>query len=334
MISVIVPVYNKVHYLTRCIDSVLSQNSSCDVELVLVDDGSTDGSGELCDRIKTGNPSKKIIVLHQKNKGQIASRVAGYNSSSGDYALFLDADDFFDCDAISELLTYVRIYEPDCLIFGYKRIRNNEFVSETAYDFASETVVTDKSQLLRIVFRNTEHNSLCRKMIRKSRVSLTDPAELSRIRNGEDLFQCLEVYKQCDSFLFVPKNFYNYTILDDSVSHSLTAENYSYDFLEKYRVFVFLQEQSYLTKKDRVLLENYLLIGFIKHLIKISWFNSPYPEKRTIYKNIRNSLLYKSYISQISIRLRVVGLKILFFHLYRLSMYRFLVFLARLFRAK
>lgn len=91
-ISIIIPVYNSKDYLVNCIDSILAQTFE-DFEVILVDDGSTDGSDTLCDNLAAQDP--RIQVIHQSNGGTSAARNAGINAARGDYLTFVDNDDFW-----------------------------------------------------------------------------------------------------------------------------------------------------------------------------------------------------------------------------------------------
>lgn len=97
LISVIVPIFNAEKYLPRCLSSIESQTYST-LEIILVDDGSTDGSGHLCDEFAAKDSRAKVI--HQKNRGLWAARNAGQEASSGDYLFFPDADDYFHRDVL------------------------------------------------------------------------------------------------------------------------------------------------------------------------------------------------------------------------------------------
>ena len=100
-ISVIVPVYNKEPYLHRCIDSILSQTFT-DFELLLIDDGSTDRSGEICDAY--AGKDKRVRVFHKENGGVSSARNKGIQKANGEWIIFLDADDYFLLDALRLLL--------------------------------------------------------------------------------------------------------------------------------------------------------------------------------------------------------------------------------------
>ena len=90
-LSVIVPVYNTARYLEQCVDSILSQTFA-DIELILVDDGSTDKSGEICDKYICRD--NRVRVYHNENKGPLVSRKLGVEQACGEYVTFVDADDF------------------------------------------------------------------------------------------------------------------------------------------------------------------------------------------------------------------------------------------------
>ena len=102
-ISVIVPVYNAVQYLETCISSIIGQTYS-KLEIILVDDGSTDGSSEMCDKIAETDP--RIIVIHQINGGPSKARNAGIDAASGNYVLFVDSDDYIDKEMCYKLSEY------------------------------------------------------------------------------------------------------------------------------------------------------------------------------------------------------------------------------------
>lgn len=108
MVSVIVPVYNKKEYLGACIDSILGQ-SYRNLELVLVDDASTDGSGEICDAY--GDKDSRVKVIRQENGGPTSACVTGMREASGDYYMFVDSDDYIDGCMVEEMVKHLA-YRP------------------------------------------------------------------------------------------------------------------------------------------------------------------------------------------------------------------------------
>lgn len=114
--SIIIPVYNSARYLDTCVQSVIDQSSDSEFEIILVDDGSTDGSGALCDDLAKKN--KSIRVIHQPNQGVSSARNAGIVAAQGQYLLFLDADDLLHKDLLMHLDAATEA-QPDLIQFGF-----------------------------------------------------------------------------------------------------------------------------------------------------------------------------------------------------------------------
>lgn len=117
--SVIVPVYNVQDYLPKCVDSVLTQ-SDPDLELVLVDDGSTDGSGPLCDRLAKGD--SRIRVIHQENRGLGGARNTGIEAAKGEWLLFPDSDDWLEPETLERALSAGESAGADMVCFGFRSV--------------------------------------------------------------------------------------------------------------------------------------------------------------------------------------------------------------------
>lgn len=127
-ISVIIPVYNSIKYLSECVDSVLNQRFSSmngdDVEIILVDDGSTDGSEKICDDYAINYP-QKIKVIHQKNSGPAISRKVGVIVSGGEFISFIDSDDWIDEDFLETLYREAIDYKADFVTAYYTDVYTN-----------------------------------------------------------------------------------------------------------------------------------------------------------------------------------------------------------------
>ena len=115
--SIIIPVYNVAAELTRAVESVKNQDFT-DWEIVLVDDGSTDGSGELCDQL--AERDARIKAIHQVNQGVVAARQNGFYASSGEWILFLDGDDEQMLGTLSKVASIISTSDPDIIRFGFE----------------------------------------------------------------------------------------------------------------------------------------------------------------------------------------------------------------------
>lgn len=124
-LSIIIPVYNVAPYLRKCVESVMKQDLSPEeYEIILVDDGSTDGSGELCDELVRLSPiPQKAKVIHQKNAGLSAARNAGIMVATGEYILFVDSDDYLEENVLGGLMRQMDEQNLDVLRFDYQNVR-------------------------------------------------------------------------------------------------------------------------------------------------------------------------------------------------------------------
>lgn len=114
LVSVIIPAYNVEEYISKCVCSVLEQTYKR-IEVIVVDDGSNDNTGDIVERLSAGNDN--VLVAHQENRGVSAARNVGLKVSSGDYVAFVDADDWLEVDAIESLLSVVQC-ESTCVAVG------------------------------------------------------------------------------------------------------------------------------------------------------------------------------------------------------------------------
>jgi len=134
MISIIVPIYNAEKYLYRCIDSILEQTFS-DFELLLIDDGSTDKSGVICDHYS--NKDSRVKTIHKKNGGECSARNVGLDNVSGEWVAFVDADDYVEPNWLS-------IFMDSCN--GYDIVVQGFFCDGTEYPFPTGIAYKGKSK--------------------------------------------------------------------------------------------------------------------------------------------------------------------------------------------
>jgi len=117
-LSVIVPVYNVEPYLKRCLDSLINQTYQ-NLEIILVDDGSTDRSGDICDDY--AKRDARISVIHKENGGLVSARKAGIRQAVGEYSISVDSDDWIENNAYEKIVEKLQIFRPDMLAFGLKK---------------------------------------------------------------------------------------------------------------------------------------------------------------------------------------------------------------------
>ena len=200
-ISVIVPVYKAEAYLHRCVDSLLAQTFT-DFEILLVDDGSPDKSGEICDEY--AKMDKRIRVFHKENGGVSSARQCGMDHARGEYTIHADPDDWVDPTMLEELYRKAKEEDADMVICDFYEERKNKtiYVRQQPSSLDHETVLCELFQQL--------HGSCCNKLVKRAcyrEFGVKFPLELSYC---EDLFvnTCLLSHKI--NVAYLPKAYYHY----------------------------------------------------------------------------------------------------------------------------
>ena len=141
MVSIIVPIYNVAPYLRQCLDSILNQTYR-DLEIILVDDGSTDGCAAIADEYKAQD--ERIRVIHQANSGLSAARNAGLRVATGEYVWFVDSDDYIALNACEILMKHMS-EDKDVIVFSRQRftasgVRNTDILEEASYETGKDYI--------------------------------------------------------------------------------------------------------------------------------------------------------------------------------------------------
>ena len=166
-VSVVIPVYNVKPYLERCVNSVLRQTYK-DLEIILVDDGSTDGSGELCNDIATRD--HRIRVIHQENQGLSGARNTGIQQATGEYIIFLDSDDKWLLDYGIETLVNHSDDDTDLIMFKAVDIWSHNRMSHTSdYDVETISKLGDAQAIFsHLILTQQYRASACLLLVRRS----------------------------------------------------------------------------------------------------------------------------------------------------------------------
>ena len=201
-LSVIVPVYKVEAYLPACIDSILSQTAR-DLELILIDDGSPDNCGRICDEYAARDP--RVLVIHQENRGVSAARNAGLRAASGDFIGFVDPDDWIMPEMLAALLEAAREKDAQIAVCGFT------FCDEKGDPLYTQAVPEgsyDREALLLSIYGmpNRLHGSMCNKLF--SRGLLDGLWFDESVTIGEDWLMLYECYCRTDRAVTVPECFY------------------------------------------------------------------------------------------------------------------------------
>lgn len=216
LISIIVPVFNVQPYLPECLQSIASQTYQ-NLEIVLVDDGSTDGSGEICD--EWAERDLRFHVIHMENRGVAAARNVGLLNCTGDLIGFVDADDWIEKDMYMCLAKACQ--NADMAACGW--IAYSEEFEELVSHGRKLLKTHDYEEAVIQVYRNDGYYTMvCNKLFRRKIIIHGERPVLfdQDLYIGEDELWLVKVMKNCGVFAFFPGMFYHYRLRIDSATHS------------------------------------------------------------------------------------------------------------------
>lgn len=206
--SIIIPIYNAEKYLKRCIESVLNQNYG-HFELILIDDGSTDKSGDICFDYK--KKDSRIKFIQKENAGVSAARNDGIQLAQGEYIGFVDADDTIEEDCLEELNSVLEGYHYDCICFGINKIyQKNGVRINTVQDTHEQKFLRSSDEIKKNIiglFPNMAIASVCNKIYAKSCIKHHVFVEM---KTGEDFLFNIQLLDHMKSFAILEKCLYNY----------------------------------------------------------------------------------------------------------------------------
>ena len=205
-VSIIVPVFNVERYLPRCVNSLLCQTYP-NIEILLIDDGSNDSSGQICDCY--ANRIDNIKTIHLSNSGVSFARNLGIKNSDGKYISFVDADDWVDPDYISKMVKAMLIDNADMVMCGWYERKNT-------YEFKSK-ICSGESALLEISVPTGGHYlAIWNKLFKREYIKLFHN-DISYLEDG------LFIYEYISDFMrvsFIPDKLYHYEINENSITHN------------------------------------------------------------------------------------------------------------------
>jgi glycosyltransferase involved in cell wall biosynthesis len=305
-ISVIIPVYNCETYLYKCIDSVLTQSLS-DFELILINDGSNDRSGEILEQYKSRD--NRIIVVHKENGGVSEARNFGINRSSGAYLYIMDSDDYLETDALEAMYSHAINTNSDVVIADHYTFKDVNLPK--SHHFFNKEFLTDEKEIIDRIQAMVLHSSYSpyfsnentglglgapwtklvkRKLVTENRIQF-DSALCGIFDDG--LFS-LYVFEYAQRVSYIRKLIYRYRILPDSLIHRYNPNRIKINYI----IFEKINEFSKIFSKNIVFTQAYhsRVSQYFFRLLAVHFFNSNHPKKfRESYKEINSVLNSKPY---------------------------------------
>lgn len=278
LISVIVPIYNVEDYLSKCIESIVHQTYH-NIQIILVDDGSTDRSGLICD--KYAELDQRIQVIHQKNRGLVVARKTGLQAARGEYIGFVDGDDYIAPEMYEKLLNEIVKYDADFVHSSFWRGLIKEVLFTGRVIEFSEEEAKEKF-LFESLLGETEHisPSIWSKLFKNDFIKGCYQDVLDNVSIGEDLLNFCICILRCRKIVLLEDAYYYYRVRDDSMSNQIELSDLVcvlrlYDNMYKIMLDFGLKEEF------KLFVENYgryLIIGKF-----IQYFDNDFQLERYYY---------------------------------------------------
>ncbi len=230
-VSIIIPVFKAEKTLCKCLDSIVAQTLS-EWEGILVDDGSPDACGQICDEYATKD--SRFRIIHQQNAGVSAARQAGLETVTGEYVIHSDPDDWVEPQMLEELYRKAVAEDADMVICDMYK----DFGVKCLY-YKQDVTDTNSHSILNDIFRNKIHGSCCNKLVKRSCMNKYGAKFPKGVNYCEDVCFLVQLLKHDINITYLNKAYYHYVQNQGSITNAYTIET-----LKTHQKYVqFLTEQ-------------------------------------------------------------------------------------------
>ena len=240
LISIIVPVYNVKYYLEKCVETILNQSYD-NLEIILVDDGSTDGSSELCDQLFIKD--ERIIVLHKQNGGLSDARNYGFTHSKGKYVMFIDSDDYIHEEMVSKLYNAMVTSDADLAICNYDFVDINGNVVNKNKNILKNEIFGKEEAYEKLSNADNYYYVTAWNKLYKREILTSNTFPKGRIH--EDEFSIHHVFSKCNNIVSIDDVLYYYVQRDNSIMHSKLTIKKLDGYLAKMDRYYFFKNKGY-----------------------------------------------------------------------------------------
>ena len=305
LISIIVPVYNVEKYLKKCVYSILNQSYK-NLEVILVNDGSTDNSGKICDELS--REDSRIKVYHKDNGGLSDARNYGVAKANGEYVGFVDSDDYIDQYMYENLYKAIRKYNTQIAECGITRVYKNNKL-RPHYDGEEYSLVVDREGYLKEYLENRKvYGAAVCKLLS------IDLAKVLKFPDGkvyEDVFYTLELLKKVDKYTLISGNYYYYYIRGNSITTKKFSSR-DMDYIEIIDKIGEYTLNNYSKLKEKLFIrQGFAYLSIFNQIIQLNDYRQ-IPEYSILIdklKNIRSNIIFNK-LAPKSLKIAIILLNI------------------------
>lgn len=284
-ISVIVPVYNTEKYLEKCLKSLVNQTIN-QIEIILVNDGSTDNSQKIIDKYVKDYP-EKVKSINQKNSGQASARNKGLEIAKGEFVAFVDSDDFVEKDAYENVYKYAKLKDLDIVCFDFWEIKGeNKYKSSYYNDFINEDDIAKY-----IILETSPWNKIIKRdLIENKKIRFLE----NHIYEDLELIPTLVLYTK--KIGFIDKCYYNYVIRENSTMRKNIYDNKLKDIYPVMDSLYHKLRKSYYKELEYLYIEHLLhgaAIRFMDYEESINEIETIYKIMKEKFPNWRKNYYYR-----------------------------------------
>lgn len=219
LVSVVVPVYNQKNFLDKCLESIKKQTYS-NLEVLLIDDGSNDGSEEICDRWRKRD--NRIHIFHVKNGGLSYARNIGLNKATGDLITFVDSDDWVDRNMISQMVKTMIHYEVDLTFINYDELLSENNIKKAKAQNNLVTIYTRKD-VIKFILEGKKLTNHVWRGIYKSKLIKSNI--FPEGKNYEDMYSMLEFIRPCKKIAILNDVLYHHRLNEKAITNTWNYSN-------------------------------------------------------------------------------------------------------------
>lgn len=292
LISVVVPVYNVEQYLEKCVNSIINQTYK-NLEIILVDDGATDSSGNMCDQLAKSD--SRITVYHKENGGLSDARNYGVERATGDYIGFVDSDDYIDSEMYEKLYEAIKKENVDVAECNLKIIypdRKELFTEQNYYNVRTKEEYLEEYLKIEKIF-----GSACVRLI-KSNIAKKLKFPVGKLY--EDTYYAYDLIEKVDRYVIMNSPYYNYLMRENSITNTKFNPRI-FDLIEIVEKFHKMTYKNYSSLTEAAdCRKMYAYFSVLNSILLEDEFknNSYYPKIINYFKKNYMSLLKNTYINR------------------------------------